>query len=342
MPFRRRTAHVRSVLSAVAGVLVLVCAGCGSSQRHTPTTAQVPSASTASTTSTSSSTSTTSTSTTPSLPGTGKPPVTIGDKNFTEQFILGQLYLQALEGDGFTVQLNQNIGPTDVTMQALTSGRLAMYPEYLNIFNSAVAGDARSFRSQADAYQAAERYALAHGLVLLDPTPFSDTAAIGVTAGYAAQNRLRTIADLRKVATTLTIGAPQGPNGLSQAEQVYGFAPAAVTPLAIGDQYTALDDGSVQAADVSTTDAQLASGNYVLLRDPRNAFGWGNAVPVVPTSVLNAEGPAFATTINRVSALLSDSVMRQLNEDIDVSHEDPAAVAKEFLETHGVLPPSPS
>ena len=67
----------------------------------------------------------------PVLPGTGKPPVTIGDKNFTEQFLLGELYAEALSAQGYTVQLNRNIGPTEVTLQALYSGRLDMYPEYL-------------------------------------------------------------------------------------------------------------------------------------------------------------------------------------------------------------------
>ncbi len=344
MPIRSRTPTVRRRASALVVLVALACAGCGSSARHTATDAPARASASASATSspTTTDTTTTSTSSTASLPGTGKPAVTIGDKNFTEQFVLGQLYLQALEANGFTVQLNQNIGPTDVTLQALASGRLAMYPEYLNIFNSTVAGDPRSFRTQFGAYQAAERYAVAHGLALLNPTPFSDTEAIGVTVGYATMNHLRSISDLRRVADSLTIGAPQGSSGLSAAEQAYGFTPASVTPLAIGDQYPALDDGSVQAADVATSDGQLASGDYELLRDPRNVFGWGNAIPVVPTSVLSAEGPAFAITINRVSALLTDAVMRQLNQDVDISQQDPAAVAKQFLETHGLLTPLPS
>ena len=102
--------------------------------------------------------------------------MTIGDKNYTEQFLLGQLYAQALEAQGFSVALNQNIGPTAVTLRALGTGALDMYPEYLDVFNSAVAGYHRTFRSQVGAYGAAQRYAGAHGLALLTATPFSDTA----------------------------------------------------------------------------------------------------------------------------------------------------------------------
>src|SRR3954454_12372602 len=70
------------------------------------------------------------------LPGTGKPSVTIGDKNFTEQFVLGELYYEALRNQGFAVQLNQNIGPLEVTLRELQTGQLAMYPEYLNTWDS--------------------------------------------------------------------------------------------------------------------------------------------------------------------------------------------------------------
>jgi osmoprotectant transport system substrate-binding protein len=116
---------------------------------------------------------------------------------------------------------------------------------------------------------------------------------------------------------------------------------AGYKPLAVGDQYTALNDGSVQAAAVNTTDGQLASGNYGALRDPEHLFGWGNAVPVVSAQVLNAEGPAFANTIDRISALLTTPVMRQLNQAVDVAGQDPTTVAKQFLETHGLIPPAP-
>ena len=81
--------------------------------------------------------------------------------------------------------------------------------------------------------------ATAHGFQLLDPTPFSDTPAIGVTLTYAVQHGLRAIGDLRKLAATLTIGGPpqfeSSPTGLAGVEQAYGFAPAAFKPLPLGE-----------------------------------------------------------------------------------------------------------
>jgi osmoprotectant transport system substrate-binding protein len=281
-----------------------------------------------------------STSTQTTLPGVGKPQVTIGDKNFTEQFLLGELYYQALQAQGFPVVLNQNIGPTEVTMQAMKAGQLGMYPEYLNVWDATVAGYRRNFTVRHNAYIAGQRYALTHGLELLDPTPFSDTSAIAVTVGYAAQHRLRTVRDLRRVASTMTLGAApqlaQDPTGLAALEQAYSFTPAAFRPLEIGKQYQALDQGTVEAAYVNTTDAALTSGDYALLGDPRREFGVGNVVPVATSAVLDAEGPAFVTTVNRVTALLSLDVIRELNAEVDLSGGDPAAVAKRFLVDHGI------
>ncbi len=222
-----------------------------------------------------------------------------------------------------------------------------MYPEYINVWDSALAGYTRSFHSAAAAYAAGQRYALAHGYELLNPTPFSDTNAIAVTVGYASANQLSTIGDLRKVAAHLALGGPpplqQGPSALLPAiEETYGFTPATFTPLAVGEQYGALDSGSVQAAAVNTTDGELAIGDYTLLKDPQNVFGWGNVVPVVSQQALAEEGPVFAQTINSVTALLTTNAIRQLNMLVDVAGEQPNAVARQFLEDHGLLAPQSS
>ena len=275
-------------------------------------------------------------------PGTDKPAVTIGDKNFTEQFLLGQLYKQALVAQGFNVSLNPNIGPTEVTIQALHSGRLGMYPEYLQTWNTTIAGDDQRFQSAAGAYATGQNYAIEHGFKLLRPTPFSNTSAIGVTQTYASENSLRSIGDLRATESTLVLGAPpqfrESQAGLPALEQAYGLQPATFKALDVGAQYQALDQGVVQAAGVNTTDAQLSSHSYRLLRDPQHAFGWGNVVPVVSAHVLAAEGPAFAATVDRVSALLNMATIRRMNAAVDLFHKEPAMVAKQFLQTHGLIP----
>jgi osmoprotectant transport system substrate-binding protein len=334
-------------LALACGLAAVGLAACGSGS-HSPTasppssTTTIASAGASTTTTTVTTTTTTTTTETVTLPGAGKPPVTIGDENTPEQFILGQLYYQALKAQGFPVSLNQSIGPTQVIMQALATGQLAMYPEYLDTWDSDVAGIKGSFRTRADAYASGQRYAAAQGLKLLDPTPFSDTEAIAVTFDYAVENNLQSIPDLAGVSTQLTLGGPpqfqQGPGGLPQIESGYGVVPEAFKPLEIGAQYQALDQGTVQAAVVNTTDPELLSGSYPLLSDPDNVFGWGNVVPVASAKALDAEGPLFEATIDRVSALLTLPAMRELNADVELNNENPAAVAQQFLQTAGLLP----
>ncbi len=336
MPDLTRTR--KASLALAAALAVLGMSGCGSKSASGPL----------------SSSETPSTSTTSTLPGTGKPAVTIGDKNTTEQFILGELYDQALTAQGYSVVLNQNIGPTEVTMRAFKIGTLDMYPEYLDVgwqssgapWNGTAPGGQQHFPSEQSAYDAAQKYANSLGLEVLAPTPFSDTSAVAVGFNYSVQNALSSVGDLRALSPTLTLGGPpqfeQSPDGLPAIARVYGVAPAAYKSLGVGLQYQALDQGTVQAADVNTTDGQLVSGNYAALADPRHVFGWGNVAPVVSIKVLQAEGPAFAATINRVSSLLTTSVMRQLNAAVDVSGEDPMVVAKQFLASRGLLPSAPS
>ena len=334
---------------AAAVVVAVACVACGSSRttsstQDTPTSSSTTSSSASTTTSTATGSASATTADTTALPGAGKPVITVGDKNYAEQFVLGQLYAQALRAQGYSVNVNQNIGPTDVTVQALKNGSLTVYPEYLNTFNTAVAGYRHGFRTLLDAYDGAEHYALSHGMQVLAPTPFSDTSAIAVTVAYAAQNHVRGIGDLANLTADLTLGGPpqfqQGTPGLPALNDVYGFVPIGYRPMAVGDQYSALNNGAIQAAEVNNTDGQLATGDYAVLRDPRRVFGWGNVVPVVSAKAMVTEGPAFADTIQRVNDTLTTATIRQLNYAVSIAGQDPASVARQFLQTHGLLAPT--
>jgi osmoprotectant transport system substrate-binding protein len=356
MVVRSRLVTLRRLGPATGVLAALALSGCGSASHAQPPSATPPATSSAAAGARSHAgtrgsasevgTTTGTTATGPgALPGTGRPVVTIGDKNYTEQFVLGQLYLQALKAQGFSVNITQNIGPPAVFTQALKDGSLAMYPEYLSDFDSTVAHEHHRFANRAAALGAGRHWARRHGLRLLAPTPFGDTDTIAVTDAYAAAHHLRTLGDLRDVGSTLQIGgAAQFENaapGLPSLSLRYGVAPAGFDPLAVGDQYTDLDSGKVQAAFVNTTDGELASGDYRVLSDPQRIFGWGNVVPVVSTAALAKEGPAFAQTVERVDRDLTLPIMRELNNAVDAAGQDPADVATQFLQTHGLLSPLP-
>ena len=211
----------------------------------------------------------------PSTVADAKPPLRVGTKNFPEQFLLGEIFKQALEARGFPVELKANIGSSEIIHQALTDGALDMYPEYIGVLLSEVANVRARPKSPDAAYRRAQAFEATQGFALLAPSPFSDQNALAVKPAYARRHHLRDIQDLKRVPGTVRIGAPPEFQtrfeGLVGLAQLYGLHNAKARALAIGSQYAALDSGRVDVAAVFTTDGQLASGRYVILRDPRGA-----------------------------------------------------------------------
>jgi osmoprotectant transport system substrate-binding protein len=325
---------IRAALALALGGMVLLLAACGgsSSTSSSNTTATASSAAAATTSSAAAPAS--------SGPGVGKPAVTIGDKNFAEENILGALYTQALQAKGYTVTLKDNIGSSEITYKALTAGQIDLYPEYTGTLLSAIAEKTSTPKSALDAYNQAKAFVEAHGLTLLNYTPFYDSDALATTPAYAQKNGLSSVADLKKLGKQVKLGAaPEFATrfeGLEGLKKEYGIAPT-FTPIAIGLSYKALDSGQVDVQDVFTTDGQLLGGKYKILADPKHVFGFQNVAPVVKQSVLSAEGPAFAETLNKVSALLTFNAIQQMNAAVSLDKQQPAAVAKQFLQANGIL-----
>lgn len=277
--------------------------------------------------------------TTTSGPGAGKPALTFGTKNFPEQFLLGELYAQALRAKGFRVNLKSDVGATEIIYRALTLGTLDAYPEYTGILRTVIGNRSDRAISAAQAYRDARGVAAHDGIVMLDPTAFADRDALAVKPAFARRYHVRSIPDLAKVPRAVRVsGAPEfrtRVEGFIGLHDIYGLHNIVFRPRRIGTQYAALDDGSVDAADVFTTDGQLTSSSkYVVLKDPKNMFGFQNEAPLVRQKVLDVEGPAFGATLNAVSRLLTTSVMRQMNASVMLQGQSPATVADEFLRAH--------
>ena len=277
------------------------------------------------------------------LPGTGKPPIELGDLASPQQFIIGQLYQLALQHEGYTIYLTRNVGVPAIRTAAVLHGTLDVYPESLGEWNSAIAHLHRRFASVRAAYRAASAYARRHGFVLLPPTPFSSTSCVAVLAQYAAANHIHTLAQLARAGGVI-LGVPAEfeyiNDGVPALEHAYHLHPGYVQSIGVGLQYWWLGSGNVQAAYCNTTDPQLSGRAYVALSDPKQIFGHGNIVPVTTPRVLRREGPVFARTIERVDRLLTLQAMRGLNAEYSLSGHGPTSIAYQFLEGNGILPPS--
>ena len=274
-------------------------------------------------------------STSSDQPGEGKPAVTIGTKDFTEEFVLGNLYAQALEAKGYKVNLKENIGSTEIIDKALTSGEIDGYPEYTGVSLSVVAKNDILAESPEQTQQLVKEFYEGRGQVVSDATPFQDTDAIATTKEFASENDLSQVEDLKKL-DSFTIGArPEFKsrfNGLKGMEQVYGIKNAKFKQLALGLQYPSLDKGDVDSANVFSTDAQLASGKYTVLEDPKGVFGFQNVYFVINKDKYDAlGGQEFMDVINSVNALLTEEAMTSMNAAVDLDKKKPADVAQAFL-----------
>jgi osmoprotectant transport system substrate-binding protein len=273
-----------------------------------------------------------------SQPGKGKPAITIGTKDFTEEFVLGELYKGALQAKGYKVNLKRNIGATEITDKALTSGKIDAYPEYTGETVATTFGkNVLTPSAEKTAAMAKDLYAK-RGQVVSNPTPFEDVDAIATTKKYAQEHGLQSVPDLKKLGTFSLGARPEFKSrfvGLKGMEKVYGIHNAKFKQLALGLQYKALDRGDVDTANVFSTDAQLASGKYQVLKDPKGVFGFQNVLFVINKPKYEAlGGTQFMAIINKVNSLLTVPAMRSMNSAVDIDKKEAADVAKAFLEAN--------
>src|SRR3954468_20515077 len=145
---------------------------------------------------------------TATLPGKGKAPVTFATKNFTEEYILGELYAQALRRRGFTVVLKQNVGSSEIVDRALGDGVIDVYPEYIGVIAGELARSNVRPKSKAETYKRAKAYEEKRGFTVLDPTPGFDADANAVKPALARKYNLKSTADLKRLGRFTYGGGP--------------------------------------------------------------------------------------------------------------------------------------
>ncbi|MGZ4291289.1 MAG: ABC transporter substrate-binding protein [Gaiellaceae bacterium] len=268
------------------------------------------------------------------------PTLIIGTKNFPEEYILGQLYKQALEAKGFTISYKESIGSTELMTSALQSGKINFYPEYTGVIVQDVFHRTNSPKTAAATYQLAKKLEAAKGYSLLNPTPFYDTDVLAVTNKTAAKYGLKSIGDLTKAGSFKLGGFPECKTRntcfVGYTKQ-YGLAKASFVPLAGISAYAALDAGKVLAADVFSTDPPLGKNSkYTVLADPKHVTGFQNVAPIVKASVAKALGTKFTSTVNAVSAKLTLAAIVAMNKAVIVDKKSAAAIAKAFLKANGL------
>ena len=271
--------------------------------------------------------------------------VKLGTKDFTEEFVLGQLYKQALEAKGIKVEYHENIGSTEIIQTALRSGKINAYPEYVGEIVQTAYHKTTGLPKTAHGWWSLAKSLLAKdGYVLSNATPFYDVDAIAVRKSDAQKYHLKTLYDLKKLQNSsqkpgnFSIGArPEFKNreeGFLGMQRVYGLTKLKYVSIANGLTYQALDQKKVFCINVFSTDAQIATGKYTVLSDPKLIFGVQNVAVIVKKSIAT---PQVLSTLNAVSAKLTLPAILAMNKATQTNKQNPAKVAKQFLKANGLL-----
>lgn len=266
--------------------------------------------------------------------------VKIGSKNFTEQFIVAEIYAQALEKAGVQVERHLNLGATLVAHAALTHGDIDLYPEYTGTALAAVVKGDLSGSADKIYGDVKDFYEKNLQLTLLEPTKINNGYAIITLPETAAKYHLKTLSDLGPASKDLTFGAEGGfgdrKDGLPGLKSTYGIQFKEFKIFAkLGIRYSAVTSKDLDVSYGFSTDWQIADNKLVVLDDDKHLFPPYYLVPVVRQDAL-AKNPKIAEVLNKISPLLNTENMRGLNAKVDRDKEEPADVAAEFLKSQGI------
>ena len=265
--------------------------------------------------------------------------IRVGSKNFTEQFVLAEIYAQALEAAGIKTEKKLNLGGTLIAQKALEEKQIDFYPEYTGTMLLAVLKQEPMTDAKAVYDKVKEAYAKM-GFVVLNQSNINNVYVMVVRADTAQKYKLETLSDLAKVAKDLKIGA--GPefrdrkHGLPGLKAKYDMVFGEDLQMAIGLRYQALKNDHIQVVNGYSTDGMISALKLKRLRDDKSLWPPYFVVPVIRRDALEAN-PKIGEVLNRISALLDEATMAQMNYQVDGEKLEPKEVARDFLKAKGIV-----
>ena len=275
--------------------------------------------------------------------GGGQPPaaadvVRVGSEQFPENQLLGEIYAQALEAKQVKVERKFAIGSRETYYPALLDGSIDVVPDYNGNLLRYVTPEATE--SAPDAVYAALQTALPPELTLLEQAAAENKDAFTVTRATAQKYNATSIEDIVPYCGEITFGGPaqfqERSYGIEGMKKNYNCTFKDFKPLDVGGPLTvtALKDGTIQGADLFTTDPALPANDFVTLEDPKNNFPSQNIVPLINKAKATA---AVAEALNGVSAKLSQQELLDLNVKQGAKDKTDAQLATEWLTAQGLV-----
>ena len=280
-----------------------------------------------------------------------KAPIEIGTKNFTEQFLVGNLMALLLEDRGFDVKLKTGMSST-VLREAMENGDIDLSMDYTGTQWLSYTGHEFKGESPKEMFQKTKESDAEKGLAWVYPIWCNNTYAIAVTREFSEENGVTTLSDFAgyvgekggDVAFASDFEFYSRPDGILGLQMHYGFAfkPDKITTVLPGLTHEYLAKGRSVAAMVFGTDATVVKFNWVVLQDDKNFWPPYDLAPYTRVEVLEANSGLEDALNELVAAFPRDPAgaraeMTQLNAKVDIDMIEPEEAAEEWLKEKGLI-----
>jgi osmoprotectant transport system substrate-binding protein len=265
--------------------------------------------------------------------------LTVAAANFAESNVLAQIYGQALEASDIDVSVEENFGTRPALLDGLEDGDVDLTPEYVGALLNQLSGPDTATSDIGESVELLDEALAAEDLVAFEPSDAEDVDALAVTQETAQEFGLETYSDLAPVAGQLRFGGPpecaEFAACLPGLRDVYGIEFQEHVPLDLGAPiFEALENGDIEVARVLSTDAPIAEMDLVVLEDDQRLNPVQNVIPVANEE---ADTEEIADICNAVSAELTTEALTDMNRQVITDKEDPADVARNWLEDNDVI-----
>jgi osmoprotectant transport system substrate-binding protein len=277
--------------------------------------------------------------------GGSKPTIKLGSDGFYESKLMAEIYGQALEAKGYSVDRTAiGLGTRKVTAAALESGQFDLKPEYIGsglaYYKGAATGDPAANSAALQTILTGK----GGGITVLNYSPAADQNAFVVTKATADSKHLATLSDTTAVAGQLKFGVATdcATNAVCAAaiKTAYGVDLSAALPLSACDQpmADAIAAGTIDVGELCSTQPDIAKNGWVVLTDDKHTQPADNIAPLVRNDLLaKVDKASFSQILNDVSAKMNTADLTKLNAEFVFDKKDVATIAKEWLKTNGFI-----
>jgi osmoprotectant transport system substrate-binding protein len=273
--------------------------------------------------------------------------ITVGSKDFTENRLLGEMLVLAMENEGADVTDQTNLGGTSVNREALLAGEINVYPEYNGTGWTVHLGQQDPSSDPEELFNVtAEKDLADNNIMWVGRSPFNDTYGFAANGDLAAQEggfNFQSMADYLKANPDATVCMetefPDRPDGLILFEEDTGFKipQSQINILETGVIYTETASGACDFGEVFTTDGRISALNMELVDDANGAMILYNVSYTFQNDVYEANAETYDLLAQEILEPLDEAKMQELNAMVDVEGEDPKDVAEGYLQEIGVL-----